>query len=73
MLMEAKELGLKSVHFFGNVAQKELRSVYNIADVNLVINDILSGKTTQSCDANGDGSVNIADVNFIIGRILGAQ
>ncbi len=45
----------------------------NIADVNLVINDILSGKTTQSCDANGDGSVNIADVNFIIGRILGAQ
>ena len=33
---KAKDLQLKTVHFFGNVAQKELRSVYNIADVNLV-------------------------------------
>ena len=33
---KAKDLELKSVRFFGNVAQKELRSVYNIADVNLV-------------------------------------
>ena len=33
---KARDLQLKTVHFFGNVAQKELRSVYNIADVNLV-------------------------------------
>lgn len=33
---QAKDLGLKTVRFFGNVAQQELRSVYNIADVNLV-------------------------------------
>ena len=50
-----------------------LDGAVNIADVNLVINDILSGTMTEACDANGDGSVNIADVNFIIGCILGAQ
>ena len=33
---QAKDLGLKSVHFFGNVAQSELRKVYNVSDVNLV-------------------------------------
>ncbi len=33
---QAKDLELKTVRFFGNVAQQELRSVYNIADVNLV-------------------------------------
>ena len=33
---QAKQLDLKTVHFFGNVEQQVLRSVYNIADVNLV-------------------------------------
>ena len=33
---QAKDLELKSVHFLGNVSQNILRSVYNIADVNLV-------------------------------------
>ena len=33
---QAKRLDLKTVHFFGNVEQQVLRSVYNIADVNLV-------------------------------------
>ena len=47
-----------------------LDGAVNIADVNLVINDILSGASTTACDVNGDGSVNIADVNFIINRIL---
>jgi len=32
----ANDLGLKTVHFFGNVDQQELRSVYNVSDVNLV-------------------------------------
>ena len=33
---QARDLKLKTVHFFGNVPQPELRCVYNIADVNLV-------------------------------------
>ena len=33
---QAEDLELKSVRFFGNVSQQELRSIYNIADVNLV-------------------------------------
>ena len=33
---QAEDLGLKSVRFFGNVPQAELRCVYNISDVNLV-------------------------------------
>ncbi len=33
---QAESLQLKSVHFFGNVDQSELRKVYNAADVNLV-------------------------------------
>ncbi len=33
---QAQDLKLKSVHFFGNVPQSELRKVYNVSDVNLV-------------------------------------
>ena len=33
---QAEDLKLKTVHFFGNVPQSELRCIYNIADVNLV-------------------------------------
>ena len=33
---QAEDLALKSVHFFGNVPQSELRKVYNVSDVNLV-------------------------------------
>ena len=33
---QAEDLDLKSVHFFGNVPQSELRKVYNVSDVNLV-------------------------------------
>ena len=42
----------------------------NIADVNAVIDQILSGNYTESGDVNGDGEVNIADVNAIIDTIL---
>lgn len=42
----------------------------NIADVNAVIDMILSGKTEDSGDVNGDGEVNIADVNTVIDLIL---
>ena len=44
----------------------------NIADVNAVIDMILSGNTTPSGDVNGDGEVNIADVNALIDMILNA-
>ena len=42
----------------------------NIADVNAVIDMILSGNATASGDVNGDGEVNIADVNAVIDLIL---
>ena len=43
----------------------------NIADVNAVIDIILSGNSsTTAADVNGDGEVNIADVNAIIDIIL---
>ena len=43
----------------------------NIADINAVINIILSGGSDLSGDVNGDGEVNIADINAIIAIILG--
>ncbi len=42
----------------------------NIADVNAIINFILSGTTSTAADVNGDGAVNIADVNAVINIIL---
>ena len=43
----------------------------NIADVNAVINIILSGNgNNTAADVNGDGEINIADVNAIINIIL---
>ncbi len=46
-------------------------SEVNIADVNAVINIILSGESDLSGDVNGDGEVNIADINAVIAIILG--
>ena len=42
----------------------------SIADVNAVINMILTGGTAVEGDANGDGEINIADINFVIDVIL---
>ena len=44
----------------------------SIADVNMLINMILSGTPQASGDVNGDGEVNIADVNAVIDIILNA-
>jgi len=44
----------------------------NIADVNAVMDLILSGKTSASGDVNGDSEVNIADVNAVSDLILNA-
>jgi len=43
----------------------------NIADINAVINQILTADYTDDGDVNGDGEVNIADINAIIDKILG--
>ena len=42
----------------------------NIADVNVLIDAILTGNDNPLCDLNEDGEVNIADVNSLIGIIL---
>ena len=44
----------------------------NIADVNAIIDYILSGNMDAKGDVNGDGEVNIADVNAVIDIILGS-
>ncbi len=45
----------------------------NIADVNALIDFILSGNASDAADVNGDGEVNIADINAIIDIILGGS
>jgi hypothetical protein len=42
----------------------------NIADINAVIDMILSSNLSPAGDTNGDGEVNIADVNALIDLIL---
>ena len=42
----------------------------NIADVNTLIEMILSGNAAGTGDVNGDGEVNIADINTLISLIL---
>ena len=42
----------------------------NIADVNALIDLILTGQVSPAGDVNGDGEVNIADVNAVIDLIL---
>ena len=42
----------------------------NIADINAVIDMILSGNAAPAGDVNGDGEINIADINTLIDLIL---
>ena len=42
----------------------------NIADINALIDMILSSGTDPSGDVNADGEINIADVNAVIDLIL---
>ena len=42
----------------------------NIADINAIINVILTGVENAAADVNHDGEVNIADINAIINLIL---
>ena len=45
----------------------------NIADINNVVNAILSGDNDMASDVNGDGEIGIADINEIVQAILGAN
>ena len=42
----------------------------NIADINAIIDIILSGGSLDTADVNGDGEINIADINAVIDIIL---
>ena len=46
-----------------------------VADINMVINNIINGANSPSVlavsDVNGDGEITVSDVNMIIDRILG--
>ena len=42
----------------------------NIADINAIINIIITGSASASGDVNGDGEINIADVNAVIDIIM---
>ena len=42
----------------------------NIADINVLINAILSDSHDMSCDVNQDGDINIADINYLIDLVL---
>ncbi len=42
----------------------------NIADINALIDIILTGESKPAADVNGDGEVNIADINAVIDIIL---
>ena len=53
-----------------NVGDVNADGVVNIADINVLINLILSDKSSQEGDVNGDGVVNIADINMVIDQIL---
>ena len=43
----------------------------NIADINTIIDMILSGNVSLLGDVNGDGEINVADINAVIDIILG--
>ena len=43
----------------------------NIADINALIDIILTGDDAMQGDVNGDGEINIADINAVIDIILG--
>ena len=67
-------------HYIGNLDWEEYTVIQpgdvngdgnvNIADINAVIDLILSGTYSSSGDVNGDGSINISDINALIAIIL---
>ena len=58
----------QEVHLTGDVNRD---GEVNIADVNTIIDIILSSGSLSTADVNGDSEVNIADINALIAIILG--
>lgn len=58
------------VRVFTNSCDVNCDGEINIADVNAIIDMILSGSSEISGDVNTDGEINIADINTIIDAIL---
>ena len=68
-------MGMRYVLHLGNIhGDANGDGEVNIADINAVIDVLLSSHATdeqrQNADINGDGEVNIADINAIIDIIL---
>ena len=42
----------------------------SVADINVIIDAILSGSALDAADVNGDGEVTLADINSVISSIL---
>ena len=42
----------------------------NLADINVLIDAIMSGRGDSQCDVNHDGDITVADINYLIDLIL---
>ena len=61
---------LAAAQNLNTVGDVNLDGEVTVADVNSVINVILSDAINPAADVNNDGEINIADINFIIDIIL---
>jgi len=68
---EVKDVTDIYLPYLNNAADANGDGEVNIADINTIIDVILSGGLLPAADVNGDGEVNIADINFVIDFILG--
>ena len=65
--------------YFGRIVEDQVRGdvngdgEVNIADVNAVIDEILTDGSNTAADVNADGEINIADMNAVIDIILGGD
>ena len=55
------------------IGDVNLDNEVTVADINAVIDVILSDGTNSAADVNGDGEINIADINAVIDIILGGD
>ncbi len=60
-------------YYLETLGDVNLDGEINIADINAVIDVILSSSQGNAADVNGDGEVNVADVNSVIDMILGGS
>ena len=58
------------MHPIENIIKTSMEEINRMADVNTVIDVILSNAHNMDADVNGDHEVNIADVNAEIDMIL---